>query len=126
MLKRISLLLLSVFAGITLSAQSIKWYNPESADFHVVQGQAFVEDAREGFYNRLPARAKEDLRKPVWDLSRQCAGESICFSTDSKNIKVRYKVKLRIAMGHMPATGVSGVDLHAYKNKNEYNQSTVS
>ena len=107
-------MLLSAFAGITLSAQSIKWYNPESADFHVVQGQAFVEDAREGFYNRLPARAKEDLRKPVWNLSRQCAGESICFSTDSKNIKVRYKVKLRIAMSHMPATGVSGVDLYTY------------
>ena len=106
--------MLTTFACIAMSAQSLKWYNPEDAGFHVVQGQAYHEDAREGFYDRFPLRAKEDLRRRVWNLSRQTAGESIRFITDSKNIKVRYKVKLRIAMNHMPATGVSGLDLYTY------------
>lgn len=99
---------------MTLSAQSLKWYNPQDAYFHVVQGQAFGDEARGGFYQRLPLRAKETVRKAVWSISRQTAGESIRFCTDSKNIKVRYKVKMRTAMNHMPATGVSGVDLYTY------------
>ena len=89
MLRKISLLLLLAFVGITMSAQSLKWYNPQEAGFHVLQGQAFEGDVRKRFYDRLPIRAKETVRKAVWSISRQTAGESICFSTDSKNIKVR-------------------------------------
>ena len=114
MLKKISLLVFSTLACVAMSAQSLKWYNPENAVFCVVQGQAYQGDARDGFYDRFPLRAKEDLHRRVWKLSRQTAGESIRFCTDSKNIKVRYKVKLRIAMNHMPATGVSGLDLYTY------------
>ena len=114
MLRRILSLLFAAFLCISVSAQTLKWYNPEDADFCVLQGQAFQEDSRVGFYHRLPARAKGNVRKVVWNLGRQTAGESIRFCTDSKNIKVRYKVKLRIAMNHMPATGVSGLDLYTY------------
>ncbi len=92
-------------------AQTEKWHNPENADFPVVQGQAFQGEEREGFYHRFPARAQANVRKAVWKLSKNTAGESICFSTDSKNIKVRYRVLRRKSMDHMPATGVSGVDL---------------
>ena len=93
-------------------AQEMTWYNPEQAGFPVVQGQAFQGDAREGFYHRLPVSAKESIPKGVWGLSKQTAGESICFNTDSRNIVVRYKVNRRLQMPHMPATGVSGVDLY--------------
>lgn len=96
------------------SAQTEQWYNPELAGFPVVQGQAFQGEEREGFYHRFPVRARENVRKAVWNLSKNTAGESICFSTDSKNIKVRYRVLRRKAMNHMPATGVSGVDLYTY------------
>ena len=95
-------------------AQTEKWHNPENADFPVVQGQAFQGEERGGFYHRFPARAQEAVRKAVWNLSKNTAGESICFSTDSKNIKVRYRVLRRKSMNHMPATGVSGVDLYTY------------
>lgn len=108
--------ILSSFAilfTLVSSAQTIKWHNPEQAGFPVVQGQAFQGEEREGFYHRFPARAKDDVRKAVWNLSRNTAGESICFSTGSKNIKIRYKVLRRKSMPHMPATGVSGVDLYA-------------
>ena len=95
-------------------AQTEKWHNPENADFPVVYGQAFQGEKREGFYHRFPARAQANVRKAVWKLSKNTAGESICFSTDSKNIKVRYRVLRRKSMDHMPATGVSGVDLYTY------------
>ena len=120
MIRKFTLLFLTAIFSMTAMAQDLKWYNPEQAGFHVVQGQAFPGAEREGFYHRLPAKAKDVLRQKVWDLSRQTAGESICFSTDAKEIKVRYKVKRRIAMNHMPATGVSGLDLYSYdKSGNE-------
>ena len=112
MLRRLTLIFMCAFAGIQVSAQNMKWYNPENAGFPIVQGQAFQGDAREGFYNRLPDRFIESLPKAVRRLSRQTAGESLCFTTDSRNITVRYKVKRRLQMHHMPATGVSGVDLY--------------
>ena len=114
MLKKISLILFAVIFSLTSSAQTYTWYNPEDVGFHVIQGQAYQGQAREGFYHRLPAKAKQSVRKAVWDLGKHAAGESICFSTDARDIVVRYKVKLRLAMNHMPATGVSGVDLYSY------------
>lgn len=112
--RKLTLLVSALFYCLISSAQTFRWHNPENAGFPVVQGQAFQAEVRNGFYNRLPDRAQEVLRKRVWDLSRQTAGESINFTTNAKEIKVRYKVKLRKAMNHMPATGVSGVDLYTY------------
>ena len=106
-----STILCTLLCALSL-AQDLKWYNPETAGFPVVQGQAFQDESREGFYNRLPVSVKSDIPKGVWRLSKQTAGESICFTTDSKNIVVRYKVNRRLQMPHMPATGVSGVDLY--------------
>ena len=88
------------------------WHNPENAGYPVVQSQAFQGEAREGFYNRLPFSVKTRIPKGVWRLSKHTAGENICFETDSRNIVVRYKVSGKLQMPHMPATGVSGVDLY--------------
>ena len=112
MLRRFCFILLCVFASASLHAQGKKWYNPADAGVPVVQSQAFPNEARESFYNRLPDRIVKTLPKGVAKLSRQTAGERLCFTTDSKNIIVRYKVKRNIQMPHMPATGVSGVDLY--------------
>lgn len=91
-----------------------KWYNPEEAGFRVVQGQAFYGQERENFYNRFPAKAKGTVRDAVWALSLRTAGESIVFTTDADKITVRYQVSRSHAMPHMPATGVTGVDLYTY------------
>ena len=92
-----------------------KWYNPEEAGFRVVQGQAFYGQERENFYNRFPAKAKGTVRDAVWALSLRTAGESIVFTTDADKITVRYQVSRSHAMPHMPATGVTGVDLYTYE-----------
>lgn len=112
MYRKILLSVLTSLVTLVSFAQSYIWHNPEKAGFPVIQGQAFQGEERESFYHRFPSRAKEDVRKAVWNLSKNTAGESVCFSTDSKNIKVRYRVLRRKAMNHMPATGVSGVDLY--------------
>ena len=112
MFRRLIGSFLCAFVVVSMSAQEFRWHNPENTGFPVVHGQAFQGESRDGFYNRLPDRIVESLPEGVARLSRQTAGESLCFSTDSKNITVRYKVKRKLQMPHMPATGVSGVDLY--------------
>lgn len=120
MYRKILSSVVAIVLCVGASAQAIRWYNPEQAGFPVVQGQAFQGEQREGFYHRLPARAKDNIRNAVWKLGRNTAGESICFKTDSKNIRIRYKTLLKKSMPHMPATGVTGVDLYTYdKDGNE-------
>jgi lysophospholipase L1-like esterase len=76
-----------------------------------IEGRAFA--ARKAPYDRLPAAAEGVVRKEVWDLSRNSAGMAVRFATDSPTLRVRYRVSSeRLAMAHMPATGVSGVDLY--------------
>lgn len=53
------------------------------------------------------------VRGAVWNLSRDSAGMVVRFATDANKINVRYKLlDKKVAMPHMPATGVSGVDLY--------------
>ena len=96
---------------IGLTAQTL-WHNPAKAGFPTVQNQGWVNQPRVNPYHRFPDRAEADLRAAVWRLSRQSAGESIKFTTSAKRITVRYTVSGGKSMPHMPATGVSGVDLY--------------
>ena len=111
MYKLIIVSWLFLLLAAPLQAQT-QWFNPlEDGHAHYIQNQAWDEDG--GNYNRLPARAKGKVRDDVWNLSRESAGLSIRFLTDSKKIQVRYQVTGGYSMPHMPATGVSGVDLYA-------------
>lgn len=76
-----------------------------------VEGRPWNDTAR--YFDRLPAKAEKSVRKAVWDLSRHSAGMLARFETDAKEIHIRYKLlSPSLAMNHMPATGVSGVDLY--------------
>lgn len=67
----------------------------------------------ESYYDRLPAGAKDKVRPPVWNLSHDSAGMCLRFLTDAKSIKIRWTLRdENLAMPHMPATGVSGIDLY--------------
>ncbi|MES1215851.1 MAG: SGNH/GDSL hydrolase family protein [Bacteroidota bacterium] len=91
-----------------------KWWNPAETTFPVIEGQAWPKEVKD-FYDRLPARAEQTVRPDVWNLSKHSAGLYIKFSSNSSEITVKYTVqnKGNFAMPHMPATGVSGVDLYA-------------
>ena len=78
-----------------------------------VEGRGF--DDTESYFDRLPAQARGIVRDPVWGLSRDSAGVSVRFEADTNAIYVRYALRdENLAMGHMPATGVSGVDLYGH------------
>ena len=91
---------------------TITWLDPEKSSFSVIEGQAWPGEVA-SFYDRLPQRAEKDVRQPVWGLSKHAAGLVIRFRSNAKEIKVRYGVGGDVAMDHMPATGVSGLDLYA-------------
>lgn len=87
----------------------IAWYDVAQWG---VEGKGWSDTAR--FYDRLPARAEGSVRQAVWDLSRDSAGMLARFHTDSPVIHARYTLRSpSLALPHMPATGVSGVDLYA-------------
>jgi len=89
-------------------------FSPVSAqDTNIyLEGQLWPRETKNP-YDRFPARAEKMVRKVVWNLSTQTAGEQFRFRTDAKQIIVKYQVKGNLQMPHMPATGVSGVDLYA-------------
>ncbi len=77
-----------------------------------VEGKGFNDTER--YFDRLPSRAKGKVRDAVWSLSRHSAGMLTRFETDAPAIHVRYSLLSgSLALPHMPATGVSGVDLYA-------------
>lgn len=79
-----------------------------------VEGREFGDMERLRWFDRLPKSAEGKVTPAVWSLSRDSAGMMARFKTDSPSLHVRYKLmKSKLEMPHMPATGVSGVDLYA-------------
>ena len=72
-----------------------------------------------GRFVRLEDSAEGLVRKPVWDLSRNSAGLSLVFRSNTRRLELSFDVFGWKGMNHMPATGVSGVDLFAYKPDGE-------
>lgn len=76
-----------------------------------IEGRGFGDT--ESYYDRLPARAKATVPSSVWGLSQHSAGMALRFVSDSETFKVRWVVRNKdLALPHMPATGVSGVDVY--------------
>jgi hypothetical protein len=76
-----------------------------------VEGKGWSDT--KAFYDRLPAKAEKMVRDAVWGLSRHSAGLCVRFVTDAPEIHAKWTLtSASLAMPHMPATGVSGVDLY--------------
>lgn len=76
-----------------------------------LEGQGWTDTG--GRFDRLPARAEGEVREAVWNLSRHSTGMCVRFVTDARAIRARWTVtQARLEMAHMPATGVSGLDLY--------------
>lgn len=112
--KYLFFLILIIFSEFSF-AQQINWYEPQ-----FVEGVCTIDTAN--IFHRLPVSMKEKVRKPVWDLSENAAGEFIHFKTSSVEIKVQYVLANKnFSMPHMPATGVSGLDLFAMDINGKWN-----
>ncbi|MGX5817071.1 SGNH/GDSL hydrolase family protein [Chitinophaga lutea] len=117
---RLSFLLLSAVLCNTGASfaqdKETRWYNPVNEKSPLLHQQLWNGAAVENYYDRLPAKGKDLVRKEVWGLSKNAAGLKLVFNTNAQDITVRYvtsRSKNSYAMPHFPATGVSGVDLFA-------------
>ena len=100
----------------------IAWYNVEDWG---LEGKGWTDCKR--YYDRLPAKAEGKVRNAVWGLSRHSAGMMARFASGSDSIHVRYQLYSKnLSMSHMPATGVSGVDLYGDDGKGEMRWINVS
>lgn len=79
-----------------------------------LEGKGWTDADTKHRYDRLPAKAESMVRASVWTLAQDSTGLRYRFVTDATAIHVRWKVRKgdRLALPHMPATGVSGVDLY--------------
>ncbi len=85
------------------------WYDCKDIG---VEGKGWSDT--QSYYDRLPARAEAKAPQRVWRLSHYCAGLCVPFLTDATTLQVRWTLLFtEIEKPHMPATGVSGVDLYA-------------
>lgn len=86
----------------------IAWYDVRAWG---VEGRGWSDTSR--YFDRLPSRAQGRVRDAVWNLSRHSAGMLVRFETSATEIRARYSLlSAGLAMPHMPATGVSGLDLY--------------
>lgn len=108
-MKKISFLLLLSLAAYGQTVKYKSW-NPATGDIYALEGQGWRNV--ESFFDRLPAPAKETVRKQVWTLSKNSAGMQLHFMTNAREVRIKYGVDGPFEMRHMPATGVSGVDLY--------------
>jgi hypothetical protein len=98
-------------AGNRTAAGDLVWHDVTEWG---VEGRILPDATRERWFDRFPATAKATVTPNVWNLSRDSAGMVVRFRTDATELHVHYRLsKDRLAMAHMPATGVSGIDLYA-------------
>ncbi|MFO0952574.1 MAG: SGNH/GDSL hydrolase family protein [Isosphaeraceae bacterium] len=90
-------------------AEETRWVDVRTL---ALEGQGWKDT--KGPFDRFPARAEGTVRKPVWGLSRDSAGLCVRFKSDAPKIEARWTLlSSGLALPHMPATGVSGLDLYS-------------
>jgi lysophospholipase L1-like esterase len=99
----------AVGQAVTSNAiNSIEWEDIRQFN---VEGRGW-NDTKD-FFDRLPARAEGMVRKPVWDLSQDSAGECVRFVTDATEIHARWAVTDSwLYQPNATAICVSGLDLY--------------
>ena len=90
------------------TGERLRWIDARDLE---VEGRGWNDT--KAFFDRLPARAEGTVPKAVWSLSRQSAGMAVRFATDATAISVKWALTSpSLALPHMAATGVSGLDLY--------------
>ena len=97
-----------LLGGLAVAEGEMTWVDAHTL---TVEGQGWTET--EAPWDRLPAKAQGVVRDVVWQLGKETAGICVRFQTSATTLRVRWEVGPNLAMPHMPATGVSGVDLYA-------------
>ena len=103
-------LLLPRIASAAAADPEIVWHDVTTWG---VEGRGWETLERKRYFDRFPAKAEGVVPGPVWDLSRHSAGMAVRFRTNATTIHADYELlSASLAMPHMPASGVSGLDLY--------------
>ena len=94
----------------------IKYYG---MDYFLIEGTNIPDSEKESPYDRLPSSYKEKVRAPVWNLSKNSAGITVRFLSNSSKIKAKWSVLNNNKMNHMAESGIKGVDLY-FKNRGQW------
>jgi lysophospholipase L1-like esterase len=117
MLSRRSFLISAAAGSAAIALPSLTRAAQDSLAWHDVrdwgvEGKGWSDTTR--FFDRFPASAEKAVPAPVWGLSRHSAGLLVRFETDAAVLHARWSLlSATLALPHMPATGVSGLDLYA-------------
>ena len=88
----------------------VKWIDGR---FLPIEGRVF--DDVEHYYDRLPSNVTTRVNGGVRSMKHHTAGMQFRFSTDSKKLVFKWvPYSGSLAMNHMPATGVSGIDIYKF------------
>jgi hypothetical protein len=105
----------SGWAQQTNQGSGLRWHDAREL---TVEGKGW--SGTKQFYDRLPTSAEGMVRAAVWGLGQDSAGLAVRFITDATAISARWTLRReRLAMPHMPASGVSGLDLYV-KDKGKW------
>lgn len=86
----------------------LKWY--DAIDIGV-EGQGWSDTAAP--YDRLPVKAQGTVPESVWNLSRSATGMCVNFSTDARQIHLRWVLRDdMLGEANFPVAGYSGFDLY--------------
>lgn len=103
-------------ADTKAEAKDVVWHLVASGE---VEGEGWLDTGVS--FDRLPSKAEATVPAPVWGLSHDSAGICYRFMTDAPTLTVRWSLtKASLAMPHMPATGVSGVDLYVRREGGDW------
>ncbi len=113
-------LMVQSLVGYAQTDAGLKWFNPQLYPSTTLKGKAWQNTDSANYYNRLPLTAEKAVRKEVWNLAKNTAGEYIDFTTNASKIVVKYQITGAKSLDNMATLGVSGVDLYAQDVDNKW------
>ena len=91
----------------------MKYFTPQTSEaLNIIE----PNEIRKYPFQRFPNKYKGSIRKEIWDLSENNAGISIQLKTNSRNLKLKWNVKLDFRMNHMTDAGIKGLDVYKHVN----------
>ena len=99
--------------GAAVDTNGVKWIDGRNLP---IEGRAF--DDTEAYYERLPSNVTTKVNAGIRGMKRHTSGMMFRFSSDSKKLRFRWTPNGKnLAMDHMPATSVSGIDVYRFDAK---------
>jgi hypothetical protein len=90
----------------------LRWVDASSL---AIEGRGWADT--KSFYHQLSRRTEGIVREPVWRLGQDPGGMLVHFVSDTPEMKVRWiSRRSRLAMSHIPVSGVSGFDSYVRIN----------